>query len=98
MCFVASRRRHTICALVTGVQTCALPIFLESSLLMTRLYYAAMLINGCSRHAVVTGHFGNACVRVTQQCLDLTYLFGVQLRLAAEIGRASCRARVRQFV
>src|SRR3546814_7594415 len=27
MCFVfASRRRHTRCALVTGVQTCALPI------------------------------------------------------------------------
>src|SRR3546814_8471818 len=30
MCFVffffSSRRRHTICALVTGVQTCALPI------------------------------------------------------------------------
>src|SRR3546814_7237443 len=25
--FVSSRRRHTICALVTGVQTCALPIF-----------------------------------------------------------------------
>src|SRR3546814_1207341 len=25
--FVASRRRHTRCALVTGVQTCALPIF-----------------------------------------------------------------------
>src|SRR3546814_6719034 len=24
--FVSSRRRHTICALVTGVQTCALPI------------------------------------------------------------------------
>src|SRR3546814_7589857 len=28
MCFCFSiRRRHTICALVTGVQTCALPIF-----------------------------------------------------------------------
>src|SRR3546814_6620695 len=26
MFFFASRRRHTICALVTGVQTCALPI------------------------------------------------------------------------
>src|SRR3546814_2752053 len=26
MYFVASRRRHTRCALVTGVQTCALPI------------------------------------------------------------------------
>src|SRR3546814_7223237 len=27
--FVSSRRRHTRCALVTGVQTCALPIFLR---------------------------------------------------------------------
>src|SRR3546814_2404951 len=26
MYFFSSRRRHTICALVTGVQTCALPI------------------------------------------------------------------------
>src|SRR3546814_321886 len=26
--FFSSRRRHTCCALVTGVQTCALPIFL----------------------------------------------------------------------
>src|SRR3546814_2300635 len=29
LCFVSSRRRHTRCALVTGVQTCALPIFLD---------------------------------------------------------------------
>src|SRR3546814_11464981 len=29
--FLSSRRRHTICALVTGVQTCALPIFPISS-------------------------------------------------------------------
>src|SRR3546814_20246094 len=27
LCFLSSRRRHTRCALVTGVQTCALPIF-----------------------------------------------------------------------
>src|SRR3546814_5030980 len=27
ICFFSSRRRHTICALVTGVQTCALPIY-----------------------------------------------------------------------
>src|SRR3546814_4549703 len=26
MCFFSSKRRHTRCALVTGVQTCALPI------------------------------------------------------------------------
>src|SRR3546814_10920429 len=27
VCFFSSRRRHTRCALVTGVQTCALPIY-----------------------------------------------------------------------
>src|SRR3546814_223601 len=32
MCFfVSSRRRHTRCALVTGVQTCALPILMAAS-------------------------------------------------------------------
>src|SRR3546814_1741015 len=29
MFFITSRRRHTRCALVTGVQTCALPIYPE---------------------------------------------------------------------
>src|SRR3546814_19146393 len=28
-CCISSRRRHTRCALVTGVQTCALPIVLD---------------------------------------------------------------------
>src|SRR3546814_4052775 len=28
--FFSSRRRHTRCALVTGVQTCALPIFSQT--------------------------------------------------------------------
>src|SRR3546814_7052122 len=27
--FLSSRRRHTRCALVTGVQTCALPIYIH---------------------------------------------------------------------
>src|SRR3546814_19372958 len=31
--FFSSRRRHTICALVTGVQTCALPICFGISML-----------------------------------------------------------------
>src|SRR3546814_4968950 len=34
MCFFSSRRRHTRCALVTGVQTCALPISPEAELLL----------------------------------------------------------------
>src|SRR3546814_6008782 len=30
ICFFSSRRRHTRCALVTGVQTCALPIYVHA--------------------------------------------------------------------
>src|SRR3546814_4124905 len=40
--FFSSRRRHTRCALVTGVQTCALPIFSPdelSSILFSVLLY-----------------------------------------------------------
>src|SRR3546814_4995438 len=33
--FFSSRRRHTRCALVTGVQTCALPIFTPIERVMT---------------------------------------------------------------
>src|SRR3546814_4606241 len=35
--FFSSRRRHTRCALVTGVQTCALPIFRRSELRLPSL-------------------------------------------------------------
>src|SRR3546814_12464887 len=35
--FFSSIRRHTICALVTGVQTCALPIWAEGDLLQPLL-------------------------------------------------------------
>src|SRR3546814_3636716 len=34
--FLSSRRRHTRCALVTGVQTCALPIFCRVSIYAAR--------------------------------------------------------------
>src|SRR3546814_11173685 len=43
--FFSSRRRHTRCALVTGVQTCALPISFECGLLIlpsTNLPFAAI--------------------------------------------------------
>src|SRR3546814_10091860 len=43
--FFSSRRRHTICALVTGVQTCALPILnLQYTVndRSDRLYYPQM--------------------------------------------------------
>src|SRR3546814_10838155 len=37
--FFTSRRRHTICALVTGVQTCALPIFVAALLALGGFLY-----------------------------------------------------------
>src|SRR3546814_9617119 len=37
--FLSSRRRHTICALVTGVQTCALPICPEAASVHCRLHH-----------------------------------------------------------
>src|SRR3546814_4994091 len=51
--FFSSRRRHTICALVTGVQTCALPIFGELRLGgRFGLADAAVLVDVEFHHAV----------------------------------------------
>src|SRR3546814_13921109 len=58
--FFSSRRRHTRCALVTGVQTCSLPIYHATILsrhvhhtpllaLSSRLVLAAVLREGCAR-------------------------------------------------
>src|SRR3546814_13881047 len=42
--FFSSRRRHTRCALVTGVQTCALPIYRGRKILRGRLSRAAKVM------------------------------------------------------
>src|SRR3546814_1835856 len=47
--FFSSRRRHTRCALVTGVQTCALPISLR---LVEHAELDAGRIDGAAHHAV----------------------------------------------
>src|SRR3546814_3919909 len=40
--FFSSRQRHTSCALVTGVQTCALPIFGQNTPFIDRQVYALL--------------------------------------------------------
>src|SRR3546814_3656308 len=48
MCYVfffSSRRRHTRCALVTGVQTCALPIWTANISLTAELSLAGLASN-----------------------------------------------------
>src|SRR3546814_13803635 len=47
--FVSSRRGHTRCGLVTGVQTCALPIFLPPA--TTRKKRPLSRQDGCHPHA-----------------------------------------------
>src|SRR3546814_6649879 len=43
--FFSSRRRHTRCALVTGVQTCALPICAETDQFRPTLYHGTQPVN-----------------------------------------------------
>src|SRR3546814_2306132 len=100
--FFASRRRHTRCALVTGVQTCALPIlqaygvsfdvfFLESSL------YADGKVEETVRELIAHGHTyeegGALWLRTTDFGDDKD-----RVMRKSEIGRASCRERVCQYV
>src|SRR3546814_5585679 len=77
--FFSSRRRHTRCALVTGVQTCALPIFPREQPIRVNIE----MIEGMSRRIRRMQHIIDAMkVEVEEQ----------------EIGRASCRERVCQYV
>src|SRR3546814_8685138 len=54
--FFSSRRRHTRCALVTGVQTCALPISVVGLLSSGQRGTALLSINGAPPKAYSVGH------------------------------------------
>src|SRR3546814_5012298 len=43
--FFSSRRRHTRCALVTGVQTCALPIWPQTGYYNPQLLWEAAVVS-----------------------------------------------------
>src|SRR3546814_3106133 len=96
--FFSSRRRHTRCALVTGVQTCALPI---SVLLLATCHGGRLLIalRAAMAPLIAVPHAAVA--------LGLAFLIapsGWLVRLVSPwatgwgIGRASCRERVCQSV
>src|SRR3546814_9776908 len=80
--FFSSRRRHTRCALVTGVQTCALPILAES------LGGVESLVN----HPAVMTHASvpaerRAALGITDNLVRLSV--GVESFPDLQIGRAS---------
>src|SRR3546814_5816991 len=86
--FFSSRRRHTRCALVTGVQTCALPIFVGGAGVDHALDMAGAELFRLLRHLLAerVGHPRRDVATGPGQDAD------------GEIGRASCRERVCQYV
>src|SRR3546814_9740611 len=91
--FFSSRRRHTRCALVTGVQTCALPI--SCSVIASTFERTA-----ADAAAAPPSTARNALVTATEIFLA-SKLVSLPLRrmtLMPQIGRASCRERVCQYV
>src|SRR3546814_2403596 len=93
--FFSSRRRHTRCALVTGVQTCALPIF-QASLAPDGASCAILSPEGEREDSYIPG---STPVRSTERShSSRASLASRPARVAREIGRASCRERVCQYV
>src|SRR3546814_3515985 len=90
-CFFSSRRRHTRCALVTGVQTCALPILGEA-----RLAAGAWVASGA---VVVHADRHRAAAMLNRAGLDIDGVWTRRLGKVdprnrdrhAEISIASCR-------
>src|SRR3546814_4829121 len=88
--FFSSRRRHTRCALVTGVQTFALPILTSDPVVLFS--------------ATVIGQLSGSVIRNTAK--RKSFQIDVNCQIAAttnagaesEIGRESCRERVCQYV
>src|SRR3546814_2896734 len=55
--FFSSRRRHTRCALVTGVQTCALPIFVANGNIAIVIENGGLKNDGTFVKSTSTIHF-----------------------------------------
>src|SRR3546814_8415060 len=104
MFFIASRRRHTRCALVTGVQTCALPIYRTRLQVIQKNWTDLIKPNKLViEPGAVPGRTATIVAEPLERGFGLTLGNALRrvllssLQGAAEIGRASCRERVCQF-
>src|SRR3546814_7726505 len=93
--FFSSRRRHTGCALVTGVHTCALPIYGADHVVLGERGDQLAVPTGHVASAVAAATAGEGALEREQEPVAggarLVGGDGV-----AAIGRASCRERVCQ--
>src|SRR3546814_20935005 len=100
MFFFSSRRRHTRCALVTGVQTCALPLprMEPPRVVPSRL---AGPITGIRRHAGVLSRI-DAMSQEIEKAREKRSILHLRSEKApgveGKMGTASCRERVCQYV
>src|SRR3546814_10600425 len=95
--FFSSRRRHTSCALVTGVQTCALPIFARPGDDQTRLEGEdADILDYFAKHGLAVNHVrrSRGDASSADEIMDHAAVTAANLK----IGRASCRERVCAYV
>src|SRR3546814_9206678 len=90
--FFSSRRRHTRCALVTGVQTCALPILAlaPEDVAAQRAGQETRVLIGRAEADDRRPDHVNAERR--------RWRAGSEALTRKQIGRASCRERVCQYV
>src|SRR3546814_3084004 len=108
MCFFfSSRSRHTRCALVTGVQTCALPIYRHSPAIQPfvstgtprpRADQLRLMIMRVQAALYVKGYDPGAIDGELTESTKLALQKFQGAHGLPEIGRASCRARVCQYV
>src|SRR3546814_9413879 len=93
--FCSSRRRHTRCALVTGVQTCALPICYRVVACDLR---GAGGTPAPERPWAPTDHARDVETLRAELKIENVVPIGCAIGSVVEIGRASCRERVCQYV
>src|SRR3546814_2024115 len=86
--FFSSRRRHTRCALVTGVQTCALPICKYRQTIEKDSPAARLFAPGGTKAAYFAS-LGWSAQGIAVPNANSMW---------TKIGRASCRERVCQYV